>query len=137
MKYEIPSTPDPDTDDHIINRTLEYNAQFVWRDHTPLSVYCRDDVGEIIGGLTGYTYWSYLDIEFLWVDECHRKRRIGTEIMSIAEEEAKSRGCKFAMLDTFEFQALGFYQKIGYEQFGKLEGYCDKYERFYLRKAIS
>ena len=40
------------------------------------------------------------------------------------------------MLDTFEFQALGFYQKQGYEIFGTLEGYCKKYERYYLRKKL-
>lgn len=90
----------------------------------------------IIGGLTGYTFWGYLDVEFLWVDEYHRNRRIGSEIMSMAEKEAKNRGCKFATLDTFEFQALGFYQKLGYKLFGKLEGYCDKYERFYMQKTL-
>ena len=137
MKYEIPSTPDPDTDDHIIHKTFEHNARFVPYEYEPLSVYCRDNFGEIIGGLTGHTYWGYLDVEFLWVDESHRHRGIGAELVTNAEFEAKSRGCKYAMLDTFEFQALGFYQKIGYELFGKIGGYCDKYERFYLRKAIS
>lgn len=34
-----------------------------------LSVYCRDTSGEVVGGLTGQTYWNYLDIGFLFVEE--------------------------------------------------------------------
>ncbi len=56
--------------------------------------------------------------------------------MQLAETEAKRRGCIYSMLDTYEFQALGFYLKQGYTKFGQLEGYCEKYERYYLKKKL-
>ena len=43
--------------------------------------------------------------------------------MQLAEEEAGKRGAKQAYLDTFSFQVPGFYQKLGYEIFGKLDDF--------------
>ena len=137
MEFEIPDSPDDDVDQFIMGETRKYNAQFVPDDHKALSVYCRDKEGKVVGGLTGKTYWNYLDIGFLWVDEQSRNNSLAAEIIKLAEDEAKRRGCTYSMLDTFEFQALGFYLKQGYEQFGKLEGYCERFERYYLRKKIS
>ena len=136
MKFEIPEKPISQDDEKIISKTREYNSQFVSNNFTPLSVYCRDDNGEVIGGLTGKTYWNYLDIEFLWVDELARGNGAAARIVAMAEKEAKDRGCCISMLDTYEFQALEFYLKQGYKQFGRLEKYYGKYERYYLVKNL-
>ena len=136
MKFDIPSVPDQKADDFVISQTRKYNADFVPDEFEPLSVYCRNDDGVIVGGLTAKTYWNYLDISFLWVDEQHRGTGVASQIIKLAEDKARERGCSVSMLDTFEFQALGFYQKKGYEIFGTLEGYCKKYERYYLRKKL-
>jgi hypothetical protein len=37
-----------------------------------------------------------------------------------AEQEAKARGCRGAWLDTYSFQARGFYERLGYAVFGAL-----------------
>jgi len=136
MNFDIPAKPDQAADDFVISQTRQYNADFVPDDFEFLSVHCRGDDGVIIGGLTGKTYWNYLDIGFLWVDEQHRKHGIASRVIQLAEDEARARGCSYSMLDTYEFQALAFYQKQGYETFGTLEGYCDKYKRFYLTKKL-
>ena len=136
FKFETTSTPDRIKDEAVILNTRKYNSSHVDDDFMPLSVYCTDSVGEIVGGLTGKTYWNYLDIEYLWVHEHHRKKDIATKVMALAEEEARIRGCSYAMLDTYEFQALEFYIKQGYECFGKLDDYCEKYERYYLKKSL-
>jgi GNAT superfamily N-acetyltransferase len=136
MKYEVPNPTDIDADFHVITKTVEHNEQFTLHDLEYLSVYCRDNDGEIIGGLTGHTRWHYMVVKYLWVDECHRHQHIGTDLMLSAEFEARSRNCRYAMLDAFEFQAAGFFEKLGYEQFGKLGGYCGKYERYYFRKVL-
>ena len=136
MKFEIPDKPNEEIDRFIIAKTRAFNDRFVPDDFTPLSVYCHNDQGHIVGGLTGKTYWNYLDVEFLWVDDAHRKEGLASKILSMAEREAKERGCTCSMLDTYEFQALGFYLKQGYEEFGSLEGYAGKFERYYLRKSL-
>ena len=137
IKFETTSHPDKTKDEIVISGTRKYNSRHVDNDFLPLSIYCSDSDGQIIGGLTGKTYWNYLDIEFLWVHEDYRGVDIATQVITMAEAEARKRGCSYAMLDTYEFQALDFYIKQGYECFGKLEGYCERYERYYLKKTIA
>ena len=43
---------------------------------------------------------------------------------------------KHALLDTYNFQALGFYQKNGYKVFGRLTGFSGKHDRHYLHKEL-
>lgn len=90
----------------------------------------------LIGGLTGKTYWNYLDIEYLWVDETVRGEGLGSRIIKLAETEAKQRGCLYSILDTYAFQAIDFYLKQGYGQFGQLQEFHGKYDRYYLRKQL-
>lgn len=47
------------------------------------------------------------------MNESGRGKDIGTRIMLAAEDEAIKRGCIGSTLDTFSFQALGFYEKLG------------------------
>jgi hypothetical protein len=42
--------------------------------------------------------------------------------MDRAEVHARERGCHSAWLDTFSFQARGFYEKLGYDEFGTTTG---------------
>ncbi len=47
----------------------------------------------------------------------HEDRRgsgLGRELMQRAAKEALAIGCRHALVDTFSFQALPFYQKLGY-----------------------
>jgi hypothetical protein len=57
-------------------------------------------------------------------------------LMLTAEEEAITRGCSGSTLDTFSFQALDFYNKLGYRTFGTLSGYNGKHQRHYLQKSL-
>ena len=53
------------------------------------------------------------------------------------EEMAKEMGAKLAQVDTYDFQALLFYQKLGYEVFGVLDN-CpiEGNKRYYLSKSF-
>ena len=99
-------------------------------------MFARDDNGDIVGGVTARTYWQYLDVKFLWVHERFRKEGLGSKLMAAAEEEARRRGCKNAFLDTFSFQARGFYVRLGYSEFGRLAGFSGKHERHFMHKAL-
>src|SRR6202044_2142900 len=126
-----------DTDEaFVIAQTRAYNASFAESDVRPLCVFIRDENHAIIGGLTGKTYWRYLDIAFLWVEEKYRKQGIATKLMRAAESEAFIRGCEHVFLDTLSFQALGFYRKLGYTEFGRLSGFSGKHDRYWLRKSL-
>jgi ribosomal protein S18 acetylase RimI-like enzyme len=136
MRVEVTHTPSKEDEAFVIAQTRQYNSAFADNDHKSLCVFARDDAGHIIGGLTGRTYWRYLDIAFLWVDEKYRGEGHATTLVRAAEAEARARGCERVFLDTLSFQALGFYQKLGYSEFGRLSGFSGKYDRIYLHKRL-
>ena len=136
MNLEITNYPVASDDEFVASKLREYNLQFVEKDVNPLSAYFRDSEGDIVAGLTGKTYWNWLHIDYLWVNESERKNQLGSKLIAAAEEEAIKRGCTGSSLDTFSFQALRFYQKLGYSVFGELNGYSGKHHRYYLEKQL-
>jgi len=79
----------------------------------PLWVIARDDSGRLAGGLRGQTFWRWLFVAWLWVDEAHRRQGLGAALLHAAEDEARRRGCIGAYVDTYSFQAPGFYARQG------------------------
>jgi GNAT superfamily N-acetyltransferase len=107
------------------------------RNHRQIAVLLRDGDGRLAGGLTGDTVWGWLQIKLLWVAAEHRGRGYGAQLLAAAEEEARRRGCHHALLDTFDFQARGLYERLGYEVFGTLGDFPRGHQRFFLRKNLA
>lgn len=88
----------------------------------------RDGSNEIVGGLIGSVQWNWLHVSILWVGEELRGTGLGRELMLKAEAAARDCGCKYAKLHTFDFQARGFYESLGYKVIGETpdfpEGHC-------------
>jgi hypothetical protein len=61
---------------------------------------------------------------------------LGRGPVAQAERIAVERGCHAAHLDTFSFQARGFYEKHGYAVFATLD-YPPERQRFFLRKRLA
>ena len=91
---------------------------------------------EVVGGLAGATFYDWFNIDLLWVKEELRGRGYGKRIMELAEEEAKERGAKNALLDTLSFQAPDFYKKLGYQVFGELPDFPPGHKRIYFAKQL-
>lgn len=104
----------------------------------PLAVLVRQDGDddEVIGGLSGYTAWEWLFIEKLWLPDIVRGRGLGRKLLQDAEIAALERGCHAAWLDTFNPQALGLYQRCGYQIFGELADFPRGRTRFFLKKDL-
>jgi GNAT superfamily N-acetyltransferase len=136
MRIEVTDVRNDQDDTLIASQLGAYNAAFAARDFKVLRVFARDADGSIIGGLLADTYWQYLEVHKLWVSEAHRNAGHASRLMSAAESEARRRGCRHAFLGTFSFQALGFYLKLGYSEFGRLKAFCGEYERHYLHKRL-
>jgi GNAT superfamily N-acetyltransferase len=102
----------------------------------PVKFVVRNSAGAIVGGILGHTRWRWLYVAKLWIDESVRGQGLGSRLMQAAEDLARSRGCTDASLDTFDFQARPFYEKLGYEPFGTLEGYPPGSRQHYLRKRL-
>lgn len=56
--------------------------------------------------------------------------------MTMIEAAAAARGAESVHVDTYDFQALGFYERNGYEVFGQLDDYPIGHTRFFLRKSL-
>ena len=99
-------------------------------------IFLRDAGGRIVGGLLGHVRWRWLYVAKLWIDDAHRGQGQGRELLRAAEALARSRGCLGSYLDTFEYQARPFYEKLGYTLFGTLEGYPPGFRQHFLAKRF-
>lgn len=93
------------------------------RNTKPVTLSLRDEEGRIVGGLLGEVKWSWLHVDLLWIDEAHRGRGHGEALIRQAEEVARQHGATGAYLGTMSFQAPGFYARLGYREFGRLDGF--------------
>ena len=102
----------------------------------PLNLYVEDEHGEIMAGLVAETFGNWLEIEYLFVKEDLRGQGIGSQLLQQAESEAKKRNCRFAFVNTYQFQAPAFYQKHGYQEVFILKDYPYTGQRHYYQKYL-
>ena len=102
----------------------------------PLNLYIEDEHGEIMAGLVAETFGNWLEIEYLFVKEDLRGQGIGSQLLQRAESEAKKRNCRYAFVNTYQFQAPAFYQKYGYKEVFVLKDYPYSGQRHYYQKDL-
>ena len=102
----------------------------------PLNLYVEDDSGELMAGLVAEIFGNWLEIEYLFVREDLRGQGIGSQLLQQAESEAKKKNCRYAFVNTYQFQAPTFYQKQGYEEVFTLKDYPYTGQRHYYQKEL-
>lgn len=90
-----------------------------------------------LGGLTAVTLFGCLYVDMLWVDPSIRKLGLGKRLMEEAERIARTRSCKFATVNTMDWEALPFYQKLGYEIEFIRKGFEKDSTMYMLRKPLN
>jgi len=135
-KYEIVYIDEPAWE--IIGGGItDYNTQQAGDDQGKnLCFVLRSPDQEIVGGVIGATYWDWLYINLMWIKDELRGHGYGEQLLMLAEEEGRKRGPRQVYLDTFSFQAPGFYKKYGYEVFGELHDFPPGYQRYFLTKHL-
>ena len=137
LRLDIEDDP-KDEDVELLPRGLEAFNESRWPAHQawkPVGVFVRDRES-VVAGLAGDTYSGWLFIRYLWVADALRGKGIGRKLMAGVEDRALERGCHSAWVDTFSFQAPGFYRKLGYEVFAEVDWSPD-HKRFFLRKRLA
>ena len=99
-------------------------------------VLVRDETNAIVGGISGYTAWGWLYVQWLWIAEAQRGRGMAGQMLKAAEAEARVRGCHGAYIDTFNPVALKVYQRQGYTTFGELANFPPGRTRTFLQKPL-
>ncbi|HEV8718324.1 MAG TPA: GNAT family N-acetyltransferase [Candidatus Binatia bacterium] len=106
------------------------------RNYRPLVIFLYDETETVVGGLVAATVWGWLHVKEFWIAEQYRSQGWGTKLLELAERQAMGRQCHHAFLDTFDFQALGFYQQLGYEIFGSLADFPQGHVRYFVKKCL-
>jgi len=105
--------------------------------HQTLTLFLRDQLGGIVGGLLADTFWGWLHIDIFWIAEEYRGQGYGHKLLQRAEQEAVTRECRYSHLETHSFQSLAFYQKRGYHIFAELADFPVGHVKYFLKKALS
>ena len=96
----------------------------------------RDGKGKMVGGLILQSYWLESYVELLWLAKRARGEGLGEKLIAAAEREARRRGSRLIHLNTYSFQAPGFYEKQGYRRFGAMSGSPKGARRYFYMKRL-
>lgn len=100
------------------------------------SISVEDSKHNICGGVTGTIIYGSVYVDMLWIKANLRHQGWGTKLMQEVEKITKESGCSFITLHTMDWEALPFYQKIGYTLEFTREGYENESKMFMLRKNL-
>jgi GNAT superfamily N-acetyltransferase len=103
----------------------------------PVAAYALEG-GRLVGGCVGRTedLWRWLTVDTMWVDPVRRGAGIGRALLASVEEQARGRGCSWSKLNTFDFQAPGFYAECGYVEYGREEDYPPGHVNHLMRRDL-
>lgn len=140
MDVRIVTRQSPDEDDRqaVLDHIIAYNEAMAGPAHYRQIAIMLEDArtGAVQGGLWGKTSYDWMFVELLAIAPELRGQDHGTALMREAERLARARSCVGIWLDTYSFQARGFYEKLGFELFGSLPNFPRGGERFFLRKYL-
>lgn len=122
MNLQVTEGIAPQEEDRILQELRAFNiATFGESDRRELTIPLYDDGGDVSGGLVGYTGRGWLYVSMLYIPENLRGQGLATRMLTMAEDEARKRGCIGAYIDTMNPDALGLYRKLGYGEIGRLD----------------
>ena len=131
--------PDKADIDVVLNGIIGYNhTSFAGPDgFQQVALLVSDpETGAPVGGLTGWALYDWFFVQLLHLPQTLRGQGIGTELMQRAEAFARETGLVGMWLDTFEFQARGFYEKLGFRVFGTIEDHPLGSRRYFMNKRF-
>ena len=137
LTLELDEHPRPEDFRFILDAVRGFNrAQTGNESPRPVACFLRDETGRIFGGVQGSLWGRSMHIDALWVDGSQRGRGCGSQLMKAIEEYAAANDRPLVYLETASFQALPFYQGLGYEVFGELPEISKGETLFFLKKDL-
>jgi GNAT superfamily N-acetyltransferase len=131
LRVDVPPPP-------ALSRTIGQNqvaASPVPIINLPYAIWIKDFESNILGGVAGGFFWDWYDLRLLWVDERLRGQGMGTHLMERLFAECRRRQANGITGDTIDFQALPFYQKLGFEVLFTLEDYPVGHRGYFIAKT--
>ena len=138
LHIDVTDTPAVADVDTVRDGLNAYNARFAPDSaYRELAVFLRDADGRVRGGVTGNTYWGWLHIDLVWLEDELRGGGWGAGLLAAAEDAARGRGCRGVVLSTQRFQAPDFYRAHGYEVVGEIPDLPQGHGRIYMTKRLT
>jgi GNAT superfamily N-acetyltransferase len=135
---ELDEQPKPEDFRTILDGVRAFNrVQTGCEPPRPVAYFLRDERGQIVAGVQGSLWGRSMHVDALWVDDAYRGRGFGSRLMTAIENYAVTSGHQLIYLETTSFQALPFYQGLGYEVFGELPEISQGETLFFLMKELT
>lgn len=103
---------------------------------SPFGIFIKDSRGIVVGGINGFSCYGCLYVDMLWLKDALRKQCLGKKLMLEAEKIGRERRCTFATVDTMDWEALQFYEKLGYNVEFIRKGFEKESKMYMLRKEL-
>lgn len=99
----------------------------------------RDDAGQAVGCAALVLVPGHGEVKRMYVHPRGRGQGIAKALLGLLENEAAQADCRLLMLETGPFQpeALGFYERSGYERRGPFGGYRDDPLSVFMQKRLA
>ena len=94
------------------------------------------DNDKLIGGAIGFVEYNWYFLDLLYIDEEYRNRNIGTNLIKEIEKFALKEHLTGVRMETWNFQAKGFYEKNGYSVFGEIKDCPSGTIDYHLKKEF-
>lgn len=99
--------------------------------------FVANEKGFFSGAIVVELFWGALHIKYLYVEDKYRGHGLATHLMENAINYGQDHKCPFAFVETMNFQALEFYQKMGFVLELTRSGYKHETSFHYLRKDLA
>lgn len=101
------------------------------------SCFARDAAERVVGGAVGRTWGNNAELQQIWLPASLRSHQLGSKLLLEFEAGAIARGCNLLYLETWSFQARGFYEKRGFEVACEISGYAAGVSKFTMTKSLA
>ncbi|RYE88247.1 MAG: GNAT family N-acetyltransferase [Hyphomicrobiales bacterium] len=137
LSLSVTDTPLAEDLTAIGDRLASFNEADVGpAERRTIAVVVRNEAEQVVAGISGYTAWGWLYVQWLWVAETNRGGGLAVRMLEAAETESRLRGCHGSHIDTFSPVALKVYQRAGYVAFGELKDFPIGRTRTFLQKQL-
>lgn len=129
-------TSDEETNECVHHMLQEYNARYM-QDAGDFCYSIKED-GTLAAGIVASGVFDTVEVDYLCVAEEYRGRGYGEALLKRVEQEAAKRGMRRILLNTYSFQAPGFYGKMGYRELFKIDpAFHDCSQHFFMKELAS
>ena len=132
----VETEPAPESIRFLEEHLYDFNVQATGAEGNLIGLFLRTANGSQVGGVYGWTWGGTCYVRYLFVAESMRGQGEGTRLMRAVEKEAKARNCRQIVLETHDFQAPGFYQKLGFDVVGRVDDYPQGHQYLTLVKHL-